>query len=211
MPRVHTATKSPRATKKPYVCTGCREEIVAGQKYYTWSRRFQGPRYRHVSCGFPRPTELSDRKTAQVEEAIGDAETALQGVSWTLDETDEPGGTVDLGDVVSQISDILSEVGGIAEDVGSEYESSADNMPESLQYGYQAEAMREVAGELSDWADNLNSWSPSAEESIELDELGDDGDRETWASEAQDKIDEAVTALVDEANEAMQDLPEYQG
>lgn len=211
MPRVNTATKSPRATKKPYVCTGCREEITSGQKYYTWSRRFQGPRYRHVSCGFPRPTELSDRKTAQVEEAIQDAEGSLGGVSWTLGANDEPGGTVDLGDVVSQINDILQEVGSSAEDVGSEYESSADNMPESLQYGSQAEAMREVAGELSDWADNLNSWSPSAEESIELDELGDDGDREAWASEAQDKIDEAVQALVDEAIETMQDLPEYQG
>lgn len=206
MPRVTTRTKSPRATKRPYICTGCRETIEPGQTFYTWQRRYGGPQYRHTTCGYPRPTELSSRKTAVLEEAIQDASftvTAEVPGDWDGEEAL-------TFDVVADLKTVLEEIASVARDVGSEYESSADNMPESLQYGSQAEAMRDVASRLEDWADDLDSWDPQDEEP-DIPERDEDEDIDAYRQRVQAVVETWADDTAQEAQEAVSDMPEYEG
>jgi len=205
MPRVTTATKSDRPTKRPYICTGCRQAIEPGQTYYTWKRRYQGSSYRHVACGRPMPSELSSRKTAQIEDEIINAEKALSAISVEVPAERPEDDSEDMGWVVEEARSILEQVASSARDVGAEYQESADNMPESLQYGYQAEAMREVAEELESWADDLESWDPSALTEVDLSTIED------WDTDAESAYSEVLEAILDEARSAMEDMPEYQG
>lgn len=216
MPRVHKRTKSTRG-KYEYRCRGCGQKIEPGQDFYQWEKRYGGPQRRHVACGYPRPSELSGRKTAVVEDAIQDAQgelgkvTAALPVEWDID---SDGTEFDLTDVVEEIRGLLEPVADEAESVGDEYESSADNMPESLQYGSQAEAMRDVADRLREWAEDLRSWEPSENEHADLpdaDKESEDWDEEAWLSDANDAVENAVSALTDEASTALDDLPEYEG
>jgi hypothetical protein len=220
MPRVTTHTKN-KGGHKVYHCTGpCKvaEErdgdstIRPGDRYYQWSRRFgrSGATYfKHVACGRPKPTQLSSRKTAQVEEAIEDATLAgsdTPEIDWD-DVT--AGGTLELPQ-----EDLESTLQGVAEEarnVGEEYTSGADNMPESLQYGQQAEAMREVGQELEGWADNLDSWQPSCETEITVPDDYDGSD--DAKAVVQGLWDEAWEALCQDAQDHLDgdSLPEYQG
>jgi|SRR5215471_20303901 len=195
MPQVHKRTKSTRG-KQAFICSACREEIKPGETFYTWQKRYGGPQYRHVKCGYPRPSQLSNRKTAQVEDAIQDAHDTIGGL--TVELTTE--GTYE-GSLIEDITGSLEAVADEAESVADEYESSADNMPEALQYGSQAEAMREVADELRTWADELRSWTPSE----------DEPDIQGNAIEQQDALDTWANDMKTEATDQMADLPEYQG
>jgi hypothetical protein len=201
MPRVYT--KTARKSKYQRTCTGCGQPVAPGHTYYTWEKRYGGPRYRHTACGYPRPSELSGRKTAIVEDAIQDAGTAIG--QWTPEL-----GAYATDDLLS----VLEQVADQAEEVGDEYEGSADNMPESLQYGTQAEAMREVAQELRDWAEELRSWQPDEEEP-DLPDRSDYTDDEDGAGEYQEAVDQAISDWADQvrdsATDKLADLPEYQG
>lgn len=191
MPRVHTSTRKKVTLKQPMICRQCREAIEVGQTYYTWKQRVGGTSYLHVTHGFPRPSWLSNAKTAVIEDAIQDAEKTIG--EWAPE----------LGDHSTE--DLLSALEAVADEaegVGQEYEESADNMPESLQYGTQAEAMREVASELSDWADNLRSFEP------QMDEPDFEAEPERAALEVHE---DWVQACRDEATDALSDLPYYQG
>lgn len=209
MPRVHTKTKN-RGGTKTYTCRYCQQAVEPGQAFYQWTKRYGGPQYCHVACGFPRPSWLSGRKTAIVEDAIQDAGKDLGALTFELEQTAEPGDTVSLDDVVSDAQSVLESVADEAEGVADEYESSADNMPESLQYGSQAEAMRDVAERLREWADNLRSFDPTTT-SADLPELTDEGGRDAWQDDAQTAIDDAVSEIVSDAESLMEDLPEYEG
>lgn len=217
MPRVTTVKA--RATRKPGqpmpTCTGCRKPIEVGDQCYKWSRKFGrggATYYRHTDCGYPRPTELTSRKTAQVEEAIQDAGDTIEAWKPELGNQDPPQEVFELDctDVESALEDAASS----AEEVGQEYEDGADAMPDALQYGSQAEAMRAVAGELFDWAQTVRDWSPDVTE-VDLparDDFSDDEDGlAAWREAAQEAIDGAADAIRSEAKDAMDDLPEYQG
>ena len=225
MPRVHTRTKSTRG-RPTFPCRACSEPIKPGEKFYTWKKRYGGTSYMHVSHGFPKPSMLSNRKTAVIEDATGDFPS-------TVESTDE-------------ISEALNAIAEIARDVGGEYEASADNMPESLQQGYQAEAMREVAQELETWADDLESWEPEQDEPDENDyqetdqdafdqarkawedsEPPDDGSqrRQDWEADEPEEDEfqitdteahsDAVAEWLDQelsnAQDKLGEMPEYQG
>lgn len=138
MPRVtrHTARQSTKDRR----CRGCGGPIEPGNEYYLWEKRYGGPQFRHVPCGYPRPTELSNRKTAQIEEAIQDAD-------FSSCDTEE------------DCQALLENIAQTARDVGEEYRDSFNNMPEGLQQGGTAQAMEQVAEELDSWADDLEGWS----------------------------------------------------
>lgn len=196
MPRVHQKVKSKRG--KDYTCRVCSKIIEPGQPYYVFEKRYGGPNRRHVSCGYPRPSELSGRKTALIDDAILDFNP-------------------DACESVEDLQAELQAVAEVAREVGQEYEASADNMPESLQYGYQAEAMREVAQELESWADNLEDFEPDEEEPDEdaISGLtGVDWDDPESVSEA---LEEAkrdwLDQVRDQARSKLEDepVPEYQG
>ena len=196
MARVKTKTRN-RGGTKTYPCTaGCGKPIEPGETYFTWSRRFGRTGrtyYRHTKCGYPRPTELTSRKTAQVEEAVIDAKEQVSNWSPDLESPD-----------TDALTSALSDAAQSARDVGEEYESNADAMPENLQYGSQAEAMRDVARELEDWATELEGWSPSEDEPVF------DADADKQAKE--DIFQEWVEKIRGEADEALDEsIPEYQG
>lgn len=211
MPRVTTHTA--RRSKYERTCTGCREPIQEGEQYYHWTRRV-GPKqgsFRHVKCGPPRPTELTTRKTAQVEEAIQDASAPDVDYS-ALDNVDEdnPVESVDLDS--TPFEDWALEVADVADQVADEYEEGVSNMPDSLQYSSQAEAMNEVAQELRDWADTLRDRA-SETVTVDLPALDDaeEGSGTTWRQLAEDAIDQAWNDKVSEVEDALGDMPEYQG
>lgn len=212
MPRVISRTATNRA-KKVRSCATCGKPLEEGQKYYTWARRFGRSKavyYQHTECGYPRPTQLSGRKTAQVEEAISDAETAIG--AWTPELPE--GSDEDLNgfepDDTSDVNDALNEVASIARDVASEYEDGVQNMPEGLQQGTTGEAMTEVAQELESWADTLEGWTPSA--TFSLPDRGDEDETpEDYRERVQSALDDWADEVRNEATDEMGDMPEYQG
>jgi hypothetical protein len=113
---------------------------------------------------------------------------------------------------------VLEAIADVARNVGYEYEEGADNMPENLQYGSQAEAMREVATALADWAENLADsnldTSVDAPE-WEDEEFEDDEEREaalaSWREDVQQAITETCDRIAEEAQELTNDMPEYEG
>lgn len=240
MPRVHTTTKSTRG--RTYACIKCGKDITPGQTFYWWEKRFGGTYRQHTACGYPRPSQLSNRKTAQIEDVLQDLD--LTSISYQLPDGFEPqeeGNAIDIDQVVEQITEALSDVASTARDVGQEYEASADNMPESLQQGYQAEAMRDVAQRLEEWADQLEDPCSSGSTAVDLPDPGDHTEdcptckgsgrlewkggrqchtcqgtgsvpsRDGYRQAAQEAIDEAVQALVDEAQGLVDEMPEYEG
>lgn len=212
MPRVHTHTAK-RPTKAPRYCASCRQPIEIGQRYHTWQRKADfRPQVQHTSCGFPKPTQLSTRKTAVVEEAVQDAQGEISGFSYEMPDLDPEGGSFDIE--VDDLKSALDSVADVAEEVASEYSEGADNMPESLQYGAQCEAMRDVADRLTDWADELRSWEPDdAEVTYEAADDDDiESDRESNQRDmAEQTLDQVLDNLRSEAESALEDMPEYEG
>lgn len=219
MPRVHTRTANKAAVKVRRCTAGgaCKfadegGTIQPGQRFYTWTRRFgrSGQTYyRHVDCGRPRPTELSGRKTAQIEEAAMDTSSAISSWAPELPAEFEPGDSLDIetGDLTSA----LAELASVAESVADEYEESYNALPENFQAGPTGEAMETVAEELRDWASERESWEPSEETSVEVEERQDDESVEDWRQRIQDAWDSAVETLRSEAEGQAEGWPEYEG
>jgi hypothetical protein len=212
MPRVTSHTRSTRKTKYPYTCRLCGQEITAGQTYYEWEKRYGGPQRTHTSCGYPRPSMLSNRKTAVVEDAIQDAEKAIGEWSPGSPSAEELAG-VDAYEFSADWSDLESIVEGVADEarsVGEEYESGADNMPDALQYSPTAEAMRDVAQELQDWADNITEPLQNLSDP-DIPERDEDEADEDYAGRVEEAIEQWADEARDAAQESFGDLPEYQG
>jgi len=194
-------------------------EIRKGDRYFTWARKFgrSGVVYfRHVECGRPRMSELSSRKTVLIDEAVSDA-------VWDFSPQVDEDGSYD-GDV-SDLTSTLEEIASVAREVGEEYQDSFDNMPENLQQGETGQALEQVAQELDSWADELESWEPQAE--YEQPERPDESDftdgednfdedaykkaMEDWHSQCQDELDIWASDVLQEAQDACSDHPEYEG
>lgn len=217
MPRVTSHVKSPRETKRPYRCSRCKLQdslIVPGQSYYKWAIKssYGGTvYYQHVECGRPRPTQLSHSKTAQLDEAVEDANTALSEWTPTLDEDGEFSG--DYGDVTS----ICEEVAQVARDIGQEYQDGFDNMPEGLQYGSTGQAMEDVAQRLETYADELESFSPSEDEpdlpERDEDPEAEDGleDEVAWRERRETALSDWADGVTSDAESLLSDIPYYEG
>lgn len=201
MPRVYRKTKSTRG--KDYSCAKCGKKIEPGTDYYEFTKRFQSPNRRHVDCGYPKPSDLSSRKTAIIEDAI----QALS-LGDHVPEADDWGAFVEA--IVADLSSVADE----AESVGDEYESSADSMPDSLQQGYQAEAMRDVATRLRDWADELREFGPDSDEPDMPDQTDEDMDEDAeqeWQEACNVAIDDWADEVRGKAEDMLGDMPEYEG
>ena len=141
--KVHTVTRT-KGGSKQYLCTACHEPILPGQKYHHWTPYRSTTRQRHVSCGYPRPTELSNSKIAVVDEAVQD---------------------LDLSGNVEDMKAALEGLASTAEEVASEYNDSADGIESHFPSGNPtSEACRNVAEALESWAQELQSWDPDDRE-----------------------------------------------
>jgi hypothetical protein len=142
--KVHRVRRTKGGTKT-YLCTGCNKEILPGEEYFHWTRYKQTTKQRHVKCGFPRPTELSGSKMAQVDEAVQDCGLASC-------------------QTVEEIKAALGGVASVANDVAAEYGESADGMEQAFPSGSPTgDACRAVSGELESWASSLEQWEPQEE------------------------------------------------
>jgi hypothetical protein len=122
----------PRVT---HVKAARKENPVAqvGESYYWWKFRYGG---KHFSKTSPRSSQLCTGRKSEVM-------AAQEGLSDSLSDACD-------GD---ELTAACEECASTFCDLGSEYEQGADNMPESLQQGEQAEAMREMARSLEEQAD----------------------------------------------------------
>lgn len=165
MPKVHKVKRT-RGGKKKYICVKCREEIVAGEEYYHWTKYRSPIRQQHVKCGFPKRSQLSNSKMGPVWDAVDDASSELQKCTS-----------------VEDLKAALESVAQTAHDVASEYEESADNIEQQFSSSATADACRQAAEQLEDWAESLESWDPSID-------VIDDETLDQARSEAEDKLGE---------------------
>lgn len=174
MPRVNRIEKARKAT----ACGKCREKIPAGSPYIWIKPRYGSKRVRCTSfgCRF-RPTDLSSAKTAQIEEAIEDAEDQVA-----------------QADAYSSIQEILGEVATVSRDVGEEYRDASSNWA-----GGTNDQFKEKADACESLADELESWESSGESDedairAQAVEDGEDPD-EAWDAALQELRDEAIDKL----------------
>lgn len=213
MPRVYT--KTARAAQTARLCRYCGKEIEVGHIFHQWQKRYGGKQYCHVACGFPRPSWLSGRKTAVIEDMILDVSKELDEWDASLMDALEDGKPADSVEIPGwdDLAEMLSPLSEAANEVADEYEEGVDNLPESLQYGSQAEAMRDVAERLREWAYQFDSYQPNENTVVDLPDREEYDDDDSWLADAESIFDDAVTALRDEAKDALnsEPVPEYEG
>ena len=206
MPRVKAVIA--RAAKRDRSCARCGKSIEVGQSVYTWARKtsYGGTKYyQHQDCGYPKPSQLYMRKTAQIEDVLQDADWSF---SETLAQDALPGDTHEID--TSHVEGVLGDIADVAESVGDEYGDSADALPEGLQNGYQADSLRDVSERLRDWAQELRDHSFD-DKTVELRELEEDEDLDSWREAMQEEIDAVIYNISSEAEELTADMPEYEG
>jgi hypothetical protein len=227
MPRVHTRTRKRAEVKHSMHCTGpCKvaqerdgdTEIRVGDEYYTWSRKMSrgGITYfKHVACGRPRPTQLSSRKTAVIDEAQNDTEWPdVPSLDFEGFEGDPTQFNADAEAFVEACREAAQTIGEVAREVGSEYQDAFDNMPEGLNQGETGQALEEVAQELESWADEIESWEPSSTEPDWPDPEGypdDDEGRESLRDDIEATFGSWADDVLSEAQDATSEYPEYNG
>ena len=195
MPRV-THVKSARFDNR--VCK-------KGESYYWWKPFRSG---KHYSLTYPKPSQLCSGRKSEVMATQENLEAAMSG----------------CGLVAEDVRSACEDAAGEFRQQGEEYCEGADNMPESLQYGEQAEGMREMGASLEEAADSLENLDFDPPDEFEDDEpeepqageFDSDDDyedavnefdmaHEQWEAdkaEAESARDDFVTDLIDEANEA---------
>lgn len=153
--RVHLRTKSTAEKFKDHTfpCRKCAEPIKAGQKFFTWKHNHAPASYQHQEHGGPKTSELCTGKMSGVYAAIEDANIAVQEARNMND--------------ASGLKQVLEDCSSAVEDVRSEYESSLENMPESLQGGPTGEGIQEKIDGLQSFIDELESADCEYEEEPE--------------------------------------------
>lgn len=149
--------------------------VSKGESYYWWKFRNRGKQYSKTR---PRPSQLC---TGRKSEVMAEQESLSDSISDNND-----------------MEEIKASAEACAErfrELGAEYEESADMMPEALQYGEQAENMREMNSMLEMAADELEAVDfdcPYEEDDYEDDEEGLAEERETWFSDVREAVEEAA-------------------
>lgn len=179
MARVNTATKSNRG--KAISCNKCQKPIEVGQEYFFWQFAYSPKRTRHVSCGKPKPSELTQSKLSAAYAAIESCEESLPG----LDEA---------ADIASALRDCAQEI----DNVRQEYQDGLDNMPDGLRDAAENGQTGETMQSLEDFQQNLESAADDIE-GEDAPEEADDGEeleetRENWISGLRDR---AIDSLSD--------------
>lgn len=134
MPRVYTyktRARTKHAENGYYHCSKCGNDILPGQERYEWSFRYGGTYRRHVTCGMPRQSELTQSKMGEVYAATEALEDLMSG-EFTLS---------DLEEAVNQAADEIRQV-------ASEYEEAAEH------FGGQGENA-DRASDLEAYADEI--------------------------------------------------------
>jgi hypothetical protein len=214
MPRVSTRTRKRKEVKRPMRCAACGQEIQVGDTYYTWARktgRSGAVYFQHKGCGYPKRSQLSSRKTVAIEDAIDEAGREIAVWSPVLDDNGS------YSDGYEPVTNALNAVAEVGREVGQEYQDGFDNMPEGLNQGATAQAMEEVTQELESWADDLDSWSPPGDEpefparADFIAPAGTEYDEDAYREACELALDDWADEVRSAAEDAMSEMPEYQG
>jgi hypothetical protein len=169
--------RTARASKKSRPCGKCHEQILPEQEYYSWAFRYGGRHFRHVACGYPPRSALTQSKIGEVYAAIESAEDELRAVL-------ESGVAVGAED---EVHAILELVGEEAARIAEEYRDAAEN------FGGAGENA-ERADELESYARECDGFSPTCD--VPEVEEGEEADTEAveqylseLCQEAQDVLD----------------------
>jgi hypothetical protein len=107
----------------------CGKDILPGQERYEWSFRYGGTRRQHVTCGYPKQSQLTQSK-------MGDIYASFEDLAW--------------GDTAEALVADLESIEETAEQVRSEYEEAAEN------FGGQGPS-QESAENIELWISSLQS------------------------------------------------------
>lgn len=214
MPRVYTKVKSTRGA--PRTCGKCGKRIEPKQRYYEWGFRYGGTYRRHVDCGYPKMSELTQSKMSTVLASIEDAEEQLPSAS-TFDEIAE------LAEAVAESAREVAEEYREAvramnmEGAGTENEERADQLDSYAdELDQAASEIRDKESEVDDRHQELQreeglDVTPAESTDAEVEEMTDE-ELETEAAEDADrlaKIEElhntAEEELLEEARGMAQD------
>lgn len=142
MPRVYIYTTRKRRDGSNYTCSKCHKDILQGQKRYEWSFRYGGTYRRHVDCGYPRQSELTQSKMAEVYSATEDLEDQLQGNDWVLE---------DAENYVQEAAEAIREV-------ANEYEEAAQNFGNAGENQERYEALDAYADEVENSLNGISGF-----------------------------------------------------
>lgn len=137
MPRVRLIAKA-RESKKARRCTKCGNEIEVGQSFYVWTFRYGGDRFNHQSCGYPRPSQLT-------QSMMGEVYAAQEAI-------DDLGSDASYEDKASAMEELVS----VVQDVASRYEEAASQFGNSGENQERYEALEGWVGELEEAQSQLS-------------------------------------------------------
>lgn len=167
MPKVHTyKTQARRGGKPPFKCVVCGQDIDPGEERYEWEFRSGGPRRQHTSHGYPKRSQLTQSKMAEIYS--------------TIEAIEEHGG---WGDTKEYVEANLQSVEEAAQEVHLEYEEASEN------FGGGGPS-REKADELESFISELSS-AQSDVSNVEKEEGEDD---ERFMDRVRDIAVEAVSS-----------------
>jgi hypothetical protein len=144
MPKVYTyktAERKKHADKGYYQCVKCHKDILPGQERYEWSFRFGGTMRQHVSCGYPRQSQLTQSKMGEIyaaQEAVEDLIAAGPGL-------------FERSDLVAELENLSEVIGNVA----SEYEEAAENFGRSGENQERYEALDAYQSEIDQAASEV--------------------------------------------------------
>lgn len=142
--RVRRFKKSNRG--KTHNCTKCRKPIVAGQEFYFWSFRYGGDRFKHVACGAPRPSELTQSLMGDVYASVESVEDILATESWTTD------------DVTSAVEELV----GVVDTTVEAYREAATAFNDQGPNAERADELESYRSQLDDL--DLSEWENADDE-----------------------------------------------
>lgn len=182
--RAVTAHKSVSDIYKPLsprTCDHCGKPIEVGTSY-KWIQPRTGPyggskRFRHESCPTWQVWEYSNSLSAMISQAQHDAELTLA-----------------LAGDQSDFEQVRDDFAAAIRDLADQKTEAADNIESGFGHEtYQSEEIRETAGELEGWADEIESWQapdePEPEEGNNEpteDQLGE------WREETRDDLQNLI-------------------
>jgi type VII secretion effector (TIGR04197 family) len=162
MPRVYRQKKSNRG--RDYYCgrAGCREKILPGETYYSFTKYDSATEYRCFRH-YPRQSELTG--SDKLSRLYAESEAIEDAVS------DFREGKLSAADLLSQLESSAGEV----RDVGEEYQDSLSNMEEISSDGPVQEGIQEKMEQCEEYAQSLEDKASELQsQAEEYDNMDDD-------------------------------------
>lgn len=190
MPRVRTyKTVNRPGGAAPHTCDKCHQPIEPGQRRYEWKFRYGGTYRRHVACGRPRQSELTQSNLSTLYSAQEAIEDACENQPSTVE---------DFGAWRDEVEAALSNAAETARDTGAEYETAAEPFGNQGPNQDRYEACEAWADELDDAASDVQGTEPDLPEREDF--TGDDAD-----DDYEQAVTDAVETAADEVSGRAQD------